>query len=61
MASAGLGDAVPEGELALLLSGGGELPDFRYNVVAQGINDRLIDLGLDHLVLYAHELRDGRR
>lgn len=55
----GIGDDMTQFDLALALSGRGSLPDGRYDVIAQAINDRLVELGLDHLVPSVGEL-DGR-
>lgn len=52
-----VGESPGPGGLAAALAGRRELTDHQHDVVAQALNDRLIEMGLDHLVPYAGELR----
>lgn len=51
-----LGDTVSEAELESALTGGHELDDHQYDVVAQAINDRLVEIGLTPMIPRAHEI-----
>lgn len=54
-AALGLGDGLTRTELQAALAGEIVLDDHRYDVVAQALNDRLVELHLDHLVPTARE------
>lgn len=50
-----LGDTGSPEDLEAILAGSRPVDDHQYNVIAQALNDRFVDLDLDHLVPYAHE------
>lgn len=59
-ACAGIGDSLTSGGLDAALAGEAVLTDYEYDVVAQAINDRLVDMDLDHLVPSSEEMRGDR-
>ena len=58
---AGIGDSLSHADLVEALTDSHVLTDFEYNVVAQAINDRLVDMDLDHLVPSANEMQADSR
>jgi hypothetical protein len=57
-ACAAIGDSLSSGDLDAALAGDAELTDYQYDVVAQAINDRLVDMDLDHLVPSSADMRE---
>ncbi len=52
----GIGDMVSHAELESALTGNDELGDHQYDVVAQAINDRLVEIGLTPMIPQADEI-----
>ncbi|TCK22507.1 hypothetical protein [Pseudonocardia endophytica] len=51
-----LGETVGDAELESALTGGRELDDDQYDVVAQAINERLVEIGLTPMIPRADEI-----
>lgn len=51
-------DAALAADLDAALAGDAELTDYQYDVVAQAINDCLVDMDLDHLVPSSADTRE---
>lgn len=59
IACSGIGGALGPADLEAALAGTLRLSDHDHDVVAQALNDRFVELGMDHPVPYARDIRQA--